>query len=64
MTPFGTQTNLMVYQPGNLSFGDYVRLGLPLTLLTGLATAALCDKLLESNDGGGPVVNVTGGLAI
>lgn len=59
MTPFGTQTNLLVYQPGNFNFADYVRLGLPLTLLTGVSTACLCDKVLESSPGQGPSPNTT-----
>jgi di/tricarboxylate transporter len=33
MTPIGYQTNLMVYGPGGYHFGDYIRLGLPLTVL-------------------------------
>ncbi|ACY17478.1 SLC13 family permease [Haliangium ochraceum] len=32
ITPFGYQTNLMVYGPGGYRFSDFVRLGLPLTL--------------------------------
>ena len=32
LTPIGYQTNTMVYGPGGYRFGDYVRLGLPLTL--------------------------------
>lgn len=32
-TPFGYQTNLMVYGLGGYRLGDYVRFGLPLTLL-------------------------------
>ncbi|MBI1305703.1 MAG: SLC13 family permease [Bacteroidetes bacterium] len=33
ITPFGYQTNLMVYGPGNYRFNDFVRLGLPLTII-------------------------------
>jgi di/tricarboxylate transporter len=39
-TPIGYQTNLMVFGPGGYRFGDFVRLGLPLTvLIAGVATA-------------------------
>ncbi|MEZ6073157.1 MAG: SLC13 family permease [Pirellulales bacterium] len=31
-TPFGYQTNLMVYGPGGYRFSDYLRLGIPLDL--------------------------------
>ena len=33
MTPVSYQTNLMVYGPGGYKFGDYVRLGTPLTVV-------------------------------
>ena len=33
LTPIGYQTNTMVFGPGGYRFGDYIRLGLPLTLL-------------------------------
>jgi di/tricarboxylate transporter len=33
LTPIGYQTNTMVYGPGAYRFGDYARLGLPLTFL-------------------------------
>lgn len=33
LTPFGYQTNLMVYGPGRYRFGDYARLGIPLLFI-------------------------------
>lgn len=41
-TPIGYPTNLMVYGPGGYRFSDYLRLGLPLTLLI----AAICIGLI------------------
>jgi di/tricarboxylate transporter len=41
-TPIGYPTNLMVYGPGGYRFTDYLRLGLPLTILI----AALCIGLI------------------
>ncbi len=35
-TPIGYQTNLMVFGPGGYHFRDYLRIGLPLTVLTGI----------------------------
>ncbi|MPZ52555.1 MAG: SLC13 family permease [Acidimicrobiia bacterium] len=32
LTPIGYQTNIMVYSPGGYRFGDYARLGWPLTV--------------------------------
>jgi Trk K+ transport system NAD-binding subunit len=40
-TPIGYQTNLMVMGPGGYGFADYLRLGVPLTLLTGLLTVLI-----------------------
>lgn len=33
LTPIGYQTNTMVYGPGGYRFSDYIRLGLPLTVI-------------------------------
>ena len=43
MTPIAYQTNLMVYGPGGYHFGDYARLGTPLTVvvLVGLLLATV-----------------------
>jgi len=40
-TPIGYQTNLMVYGPGGYRFGDYLRIGAPVTLLVGITTVAI-----------------------
>ena len=36
-TPFGYQTNVIVYQMGGYSFMDFVRVGLPLNFITWIA---------------------------
>ncbi len=35
-TPIGYQTNLMVFGPGGYRFGDYMKLGIPLTIIVGV----------------------------
>lgn len=40
-TPIGYQTNLMVMGPGGYHFMDYVRIGVPLTILVGGVTVGL-----------------------
>jgi Na+/H+ antiporter NhaD/arsenite permease-like protein len=37
-TPIGYQTNLMVFNVGGYRFGDFVRIGVPLTFVVGLVT--------------------------
>jgi di/tricarboxylate transporter len=44
-TPVGYQTNMMVYGPGGYRFSDYMRVGIPLNILTGLVASALIPIL-------------------
>ena len=39
-TPFGYQTNVLVYQMGRYSYGDFLKVGLPLNFITGAAAIA------------------------
>lgn len=40
LTPMGYQTNLMVYGPGGYKFKDFLRAGVPLTIIYGVAVMA------------------------
>ena len=40
-TPIGYQTNLMVYGPGNYHFRDFMKIGLPMTVLVGITTVLI-----------------------
>ncbi len=44
-TPVGYQTNMMVYGPGGYRFSDYMKIGIPLNILTGLLASALIPLL-------------------
>ncbi len=37
-TPLGYQTNLMVYGPGGYRFSDFIKIGLPMNVVIGIAT--------------------------
>jgi di/tricarboxylate transporter len=41
VTPVGSPVNMLVMEPAGYAFGDYVKIGLPLLLLTMLVTIAL-----------------------
>jgi di/tricarboxylate transporter len=40
-TPIGYQTNLMVYGPGGYTFGDFLRVGIPMNLVAGVCAVAI-----------------------
>ncbi len=44
-TPIGYQTNLMVYGPGGYRFTDYLRIGVPLSIVLGILTLLLAPLL-------------------
>jgi di/tricarboxylate transporter len=45
ITPIGYQTNLMVYGPGGYKFVDFVRFGLPLSVLCGIITLLIVPRV-------------------
>lgn len=46
-TPIGYQTNLMVQAPGGYRFADYMKIGIPLGILTGVVTLASVWILIQ-----------------
>ena len=45
VNPAGYQTNLMVQKPGNYTFSDFMKVGLPLTLIVGIVALVLAPIL-------------------
>jgi di/tricarboxylate transporter len=45
VTPVSSPTNMLVMEPGGYVFGDYVKVGLPMLLLTMLVTVALARAI-------------------
>jgi di/tricarboxylate transporter len=45
VTPVSAPANMLVMEPGGYSFGDYVKVGLPMLLLTMIATVGLVRVL-------------------
>ena len=41
MTPLGYQTNLMVMGPGGYKYVDYLKVGLPMSLIVGAVSLLL-----------------------
>lgn len=44
-TPIGYQTHMMVYGPGGYRFSDFMRLGLPLDIVTGVAACLVIPSV-------------------
>ena len=47
ITPTGYQTNLMVWRPGGYSFVDFVKIGVPMTLIVGTMTVLLTPLIFR-----------------
>lgn len=45
ITPIGYQTNLMVYGPGGYSFKDFMKIGMPLTIIYMIVSALILNYL-------------------
>ena len=45
ITPIGYQTNLMVYGPGGYKFSDYIRVGLPLSIILFITAVIFIPKI-------------------
>ncbi len=49
-TPIGYQTNTMVYAVGDYRFADFLRIGIPMNVIVGLATCAAIALLMPMTD--------------
>jgi di/tricarboxylate transporter len=47
ISPMGYQTNLMVYGPGGYKFTDFVKIGVPLTVVVGIVTLILTPLVFK-----------------
>jgi di/tricarboxylate transporter len=47
MTPFGYQTNLMVYGPGGYKFKDYIRVGFPISIIYLIVTIGILSYVFD-----------------
>lgn len=47
ITPFGYQTNLMVYGPGRYEFIDYVKIGVPMSIIAAIVTIGLVPMVWQ-----------------
>ena len=56
LTPIGHHGNLLILRPGQYRFGDFLRIGLPLTVLIGLVSAWMARWLWM----GGPLLPIPG----
>ena len=45
ISPMGYQTNLMVYGPGGYKFTDFVKIGIPMSVLVGIITIILAPMV-------------------
>jgi di/tricarboxylate transporter len=48
LTPIGHHGNLLVYSPGRYRFGDFVKVGTPLTVLAALVVVFLAPLIWHS----------------
>ena len=45
ISPMGCQTNLMVYGPGGYKFTDFVKIGIPMTIVVGIVTMTVAPMV-------------------